>query len=69
MIPDVQARTLVFVIARACAVYFGRKEPTLDDRRLAAKLLTQPGAPLERFEAHQFESNGDAGFDAASMIA
>jgi hypothetical protein len=60
---------LVFVVARACALYAGRKEPTLGDRRLAAKLLTQPGAPLDRFEAHQFETNGDAGFvDVTAMI-
>jgi hypothetical protein len=67
-VPDESARMLMFVIARAFAVYSGRKEPTLADQRLAAKLLTQPGSPLDRFEAHQFETHSDAGFDAASMI-
>jgi hypothetical protein len=47
-IPDERARMLVFVIARAMAIYRGDKEPTLADRRLAAAFLTQPGAPLER---------------------
>jgi hypothetical protein len=60
---------LVFVIARAIAIYAGRQDPTIADRRLAASLLTQPGAPLERFEASAFtETNGDAGFDAHAMI-
>jgi hypothetical protein len=71
-IPDDRARMLVFVIARAIAIYRGNNEPTLADRRLAARLLTEPGSPLDRFEARQFiDTNGDGGFggfDAASMI-
>jgi hypothetical protein len=67
-VPDESARMLVFAIARAIAIYRGDAQPTRADRRLAAALLTQPGSPLERFEAHQFESNGDAGFDTHAMI-
>jgi hypothetical protein len=65
-VPDERARMLVFVIARAIAVYSGRQAPTLADRRLAAQFLCAPGAPLERFEVRQFEPNGDGGFGCPS---
>jgi hypothetical protein len=68
VVPDESARMLVFVVARAIAVYRGDQAPTKADRRLAAAMLTARGSPLERFSAQQFEPNGDAGFDAAAMI-
>jgi hypothetical protein len=58
---------LHLVLSRAIAFHRGDTAPTATDRRLAAALLTSPGAPLERFDARQFtELNG--GFDAPAMI-
>jgi hypothetical protein len=68
-VPDERARMLVFVVARAIAVHRGDQAPTKADRRLAARMLTASGSPLARYTAQQFEPNGDAGFDPASMIA
>jgi hypothetical protein len=67
-VPADRDRMLVFVISRAIAIHRGDIEPMLADKRLAARLLTEPGSPLERFEARQFEANGDGGFDAQAMI-
>jgi len=65
--PTDRDRMLVFVMSRAIAIHRGDKEPTVNDRKLAAQLLCSAGAPLERFEARQFtETNG--GFDAQAMI-
>jgi hypothetical protein len=67
-VPDNSDRMLHVVVAKALAFHAGRQEPTIVDRRLAAKLLTAPGSPLDRFEAHQFETNGDPGLDAQAII-
>jgi hypothetical protein len=66
---DNSDRMLVTVLARAIAFHDGRKEPTLADKRLAARLLTQPGSPLQHIEPKLLtESNGNLGLDVQALI-
>jgi hypothetical protein len=65
-VPTFSDRWLVLTVSRAIACHAGRPEPSIADRRLVARLFCGPGAPLERFDACQFERMN--GFDAHAII-